>query len=221
MKQLVSAVALLAGFAVGAPAQVMPPLPQAPPPSKVGLRALVGAFAPVLPLVATPPNLTFASVELESGAVAGIEVDYITNFLNGGLRAYLGLTHARSRVNHSALMTLNGPARPDSPVGVFTPSLGVMIAPQVGNRDVRPTLRVGAGVKFYDFDLVEVENGVQDPMLDLGLGLMAGTHPVAFTAEARWWLSQFDPKFLPVRVIGEEKQFQNDLVFQVGFRFGL
>jgi hypothetical protein len=189
--------------------------------TKVGLRTYVGTFAPVLPLVATPPNLTFASVELESGVLAGLEVDYQIMSNRPNLRVYLGMAHARSRVNHSALMVLQGPARPDSPVGLFVPTLGVLWSPRIGTFDVRPTLRVGGGVKFYDFDLLEVKHGVQDPTLDLGLGVTAGTHPVAFMAEMRWLLSQFDPKFLPVTVVGTKKQLQNDIVLQLGFRFGL
>ncbi len=219
MKTLVSALALLAGLAAVAPAQGLPQIPQpAAGQTKVGLRTYVGTFAPVLPLVAAPASLTYASVELESGSIAGFEFDYA---LKSSLRAYFGLAHARSRVNHSSLMLLQGPYRDESPVGLFAPTLGVIFAPQIGVRDVRPTLRLGAGVKFYDFDLIEVKNGVQDPTADIGIGVMAGTHPVAFTAEMRWLLSQFDPAYLPVRVIGTKKQLQDDLVLQLGMRFGL
>lgn len=218
MKTLVSALALLAGLAAVATAQVLPGMPQpAPLETKLGLRAYVGAFAPVLPLVAAPADYIYASVELESGSAVGFEFDYA---LGGSLRAYLGIAHARSRVNHSSLMVIQGPFRDESPVGLFAPTLGLIIAPRLGSHDVRPTLRLGGGVKFYDFDLVEVTGGVQDPTADLGVGLMAGTHPVAFTAEARWLLSQFDPAYLPVRVIGAKKQLQDDLVFQLGLRFG-
>ena len=84
---------------------------------------------------------------------------------------------------------------------------------------VRPTVRVGFGVKFYDFQLREIPNGVQDPMGDVGLGVLREEGTMSFMAEARWMPSRFDPAFLPVPVVSGGSQLQNDWVFQIGFRF--
>ena len=216
MKSIVATLTLLAGAAGAAPAQVLPQQLS----SKVHLSAMAGMFAPILPVVAIANGVN-ASVELESSSAVAVEFSYGLTTGASPIAAYLGLTHIRSRMNHSSALVLNGPSRASSPVNLFTPSLGFLIQHQFGNLRIQPRLRLGVGVKFYEFNIAEVPDGVQDFTGDVGIGVVAGDGPVSFTAEARWMPSSFDPAFLPVSVIGTEKQFQNDWAFLLGLRFGL
>ncbi len=219
MRNVLGALALLtglAGVARGQEVAAADSTARTPPMPRISVNTYVGLYAPVLPLVAID-NGKDASVALESAPAARIELSY---HFSEALGLYAGMTHARSRVNHSTAMVLEGPVRDESPVGLFIPTLGIVWTPR-GNWRVGPVLRLGGGVKFYDFALTEVKHGVQDLAGELGLGLVGGWDPIHFVAEARWMPSQFDPAYLPVSVIEGKKQPQNDWVFQVGIRFGL
>jgi len=213
MRSVLGALALQAGLAGVIWGQEAPAAASMP---RTSINAYVGLYAPVLPLVAIQ-NGRDASIALESAPSVRFELSYQ---FSSKLGVYGGLTHARSQVNHSTAMVLEGPARAESPVGVFTPTLGFVWTP-LGSSRVGPVVRLGGGVKFYDFSLVEVKNGVQDLAGEFGIGVTGGTGSVRLLAEARWMPSQFDPAYLPVRVAESKKQPQNDWVFQLGARFGL
>jgi len=221
MKNVVSALALLAGISTAGWTQASPPVENGSTASRWGFATYVGTFAPILSLVAIQ-NGKDADVRLQSAPSIGAELTFAFNQI---MSIYGGATHVRSRVNHSTGMTLIGAderSQADSPVGITSPSMGFLFSPQLGSLAFRPTIRIGGGVKFYDFALREVKNGVQDPMADLGLGIVAdGSGSVSFTAEARWTPSSFDPKFLPVPLIAGKQQLQNDWVFHLGLKFGL
>jgi hypothetical protein len=138
------------------------------------------------------------------------------------LSAYGGATHVRTRVSHSSAMVLQGldeQRMSNSQVNLTTPTIGVFWTPQPSWLFVHPTIRVGGGVKFYDFQLREIPNGVQDPTAEIGFGIIRTEGSMSFMAEARWMPSKFDPAFLPVPVITGDPQLQNDWVAQIGFRF--
>lgn len=196
-----------------APAQAKPPSRHG---SVFGIRTHVGVFMPLMPMVAVEPGRE-TNIELESGTAAGAELDLR---FGGGVRLFAGMTHLRSRINHNSLMEAEGPSRPTSPVGIFIPTGGFLFEPPMG-RNLRLSLRLGAGVKFYDFDLVETrETGVQDITGDVGFGFTASEGALTFVSQVRGLVSQFDPKYLPVRTVGESKQNQYDVVAQIGFRYG-
>ncbi len=207
MKRLISALAL---FVIGnvsvASAQ-----------EGLRLQTSVGVFVPTLPVVAIA-NGQDASVELESGsaAIASLEMGF-----GDMLSVYGSFALIRSRMNHSSALELEGPWRPSSPVNIYTPTGGIILSPRISSLGFRPTLRLGAGVKFYEFNILEVPNGVQDPTGDIGIGITGGQQPVSFTAEARWQPSQFDPAYLPIRLATAPKQTQNEWLFTVGFKFQL
>ena len=213
MKNLVSTLALLVGVTGVASAQVLP-VQQDP---KLSLHVMVGVFAPVLPVVSIADGRN-PSVELESATAVAAELNYR---LGARIEIYGGITHVRSRMNHSSAMELEGPGRPSSPVNVFTPTGGFLLRFRLGNLFVQPTVRLGAGIKFYEFNILEVTDGVQDFTGDIGIGIESIGGPVFVTAEARWMPSQFDPAFLPIRTTTSPKQLQNDWVFLLGVKFGL
>lgn len=221
MKRIVGALALVAGVAGSSLAQAsaIPPTPETRP-SGAGISTYVGMFAPVLSLVPIK-NGVDPDVRLDAAPSLAAEVTW--PFWRA-LSAYGGLSHVRTRVNHSSAMVFTGTDEQrmaDSRVNLTTPSLGLLYAPTISWLTFRPTIRIGGGVKFYDFQLREVANGVQDPMADLGFGIMSvASSDVAFLAEARWMPSKFDPKFLPIPIVSGDPQLQNDWVFHIGFRFG-
>ena len=55
-----------------------------------------------------------------------------------------------------------------------------------GENAVGPTIRLGAGVKLYDFDLYDVKKLTSNLVGDAGLGFSAGSGPIALTTEDRW-----------------------------------
>ena len=219
MRSVLGALALQVGLA-GAVWGQQAPTQEAPVAAvwfpRVSVSAYVGVFAPILPVVAIK-NGTDASIALESSPAMSIELGY---HFSPSLGMYGGVTHARSHINNSSAMVLDDPSRAETPVGIFVPTGGFIWSPRLWNWLVRPTFRFGAGVKFYDIGLLEVKHGVQDFAGDLGIGLMGSSESVTLVAEARWMPSRFDPAYLPVRVVGSKKQFQNDWVFQLGAKLG-
>jgi hypothetical protein len=217
MKCFVGALALTAGMGVRLLAQTSAPPPDRP--SGLGLSTYVGMFAPVLSLVPIK-NGADPDVRLQPAASVAAE---LTKPIGRALAVYGGVTHARSRVNHSSAMVLSGTDEQrmsDSPVNVTVPSVGLVYSPRVSWLVMRPTIRLGAGVKFYDFQLREVATGVQDPMADVGIGFMStATGDLSFMAEGRWMPSKFDPTFLPVPALSAQSQLQNDWVLHIGIRF--
>jgi outer membrane protein OmpA-like peptidoglycan-associated protein len=215
MKKLFGLLALLCGIASSAAAQTT----EAPRGDRgsVSLRASLGVFAPVLPLVAFA-NGRDANLDLQAGSAFGFELNWM---ITNGLGLYAGSTGIISRVNHSTALLTEGPVRTTSQVAVVVPTGGFILAPRIGRLGFRPMLRLGAGVKFYSFELTEVKNGVQDFTGDLGIGFIGGLGPVSFVSEARWIFSSFDPAFLPVPVRSGPKQQQNDWLLMMGFRYRL
>jgi hypothetical protein len=223
MRRVVAVVALLAGATVGASAQApaaSAAAPKAPGVSHLGLSTFVGTFTPILSLVSFK-NGTDPDVRLDPASSLYGELTWA---LGHSLEIYGGASHVRTRVNHSSAMTFTGTDEQRmsySPVNITSPTLGVVFAPKPGWLFVQPMLRLGGGVKFYDFQLREIANGVQDPMADVGLGILKNdaASGMSFIAEARWMPSKFDPAFLPIVLISGQPKLQNDWIFQVGLRF--
>ena len=221
MKGLVSVLGLLLGMSgVSVPLSAVQ---QGGDQGKVSLRTSVGVFAPIRPVVSIANGLN-PSVELESSSAIAVELDY--DFYQFGdntqVAAYAAMTHIRSRMNHSSAMDLEPPARSSSPVNLFTPTVGFLIQTTLGSLAIQPTLRLGVGVKFYEFNIIEVTDGVQDLTGDFGIGLVSAVSGTAsFTAEARWMPSSFDPAYLPLSTATSPTPRQNDWVFMLGFEFGL
>ena len=222
MKRIVGALALFAGVDGTASAQTAPAGPPAAPgQSHLGLSVYVGTFAPILSLVSFQ-NGVDPDVRLDPASSIGGELTWALRKF--GIRGiYAGATHVRTRINHSSAMTFTGTDEQRmaySPVNITSPTFGLIFAPEPWWLFFTLTIRLGGGVKFYDFQMREVANGVQDPIADIGFGVLKeSSHALAFMAEARWMPSKFDPAFLPVPIVTGEPQLQNDWVFQLGFRF--
>ncbi|MGQ0647718.1 MAG: hypothetical protein ACT4P7_09095 [Gemmatimonadaceae bacterium] len=80
---------------------------------------------------------------------------------------------------------------------------------------LRPTLRGGGGVKYYNLGTTGASNFAA-PTADIGLGFRAGTGPIEVSAELRYLPSTFDQAKLPMRGLVGQKQRQTDILFGVG-----
>lgn len=180
------------------------------------LKPYVGAFAPMLPVVAVDDGHD-PDVEMQSAPAVGLELEAVPA---AWLRVYAGVTYTAPRLSLSGAMVSNPVNGASAATSLLIPSAGVILAPRVGRLAVRPTLRLGAGAKRYHFDLVERHGAVTDFTGDLGVGVTAADDgPVGVSAEARWLPSRFDAANLPVPVVAARRQDQNDWLFQLSFRF--
>jgi hypothetical protein len=177
----------------------------------------LGAFEPMLPMVSVADGQN-PDVELESAPAVGLELG-LAPARAPWLQMYAGLTYTTPRLYLSGAMEsqpVNGTSARST---LLIPTAGLVLSPGVRGLPVRPTLRLGAGVKSYTFDLVEQRDRVTDFTADVGIGFTSGRPgPVSFTAEARWLPSRFDARNLPIRTTGGRGQDQNDWMFQLGMR---
>jgi len=184
--------------------------------SPLRVKPYVGAFAPMLPVVAVNDGEN-PDVEMQSAPAVGMELEAAPRTW---LRVYAGVTWTSPRLALSGAMVSSPVNGTTSRTTLLIPSAGVILAPQLGSLAVQPTLRLGAGAKRYRFDLVEQRHAVTDFTGDFGVGLSSRDDaPVGVSAEARWLPSRFAARNLPVPVIGNPRQDQNDWLFQVSARF--
>lgn len=180
----------------------------------LAVRSHLGTFAPLMPLVAFGDGYS-NDVELSSAPAFGLAVDVE---LIPALSLYGGVQGTFTRLNHSPAMELRDmDGLNSSRVGLLVPTGGFLFSPALGGSVLRPTLRLGAGVKLYDFDLYDANKLVTNLVGDAGIGFTAGTGAISLTTEARWLPSRFDAKTLPIRVSGDAMQLQHDWVFSIGF----
>lgn len=175
----------------------------------------LGSFTPVLPLVSVDDGQN-PDVELESATAATLEMGIAAR---PWVTLYAGVTYAQPRLALSGAMEsaeVNGATARTS---LLIPTAGVLLSGALRSSTVRPTLRLGLGVKSYRFDLAEQDGRVGNLTGDLGIGLSAEEGPVTMTAEARWLPSSFKVSSLPIRATGDTSQAQHDWIFQLGFRF--
>jgi hypothetical protein len=204
MKRITAVIALL----LGAPGVLA---------AQVRITPTLGAFQPMLPMVSVADGLN-PDVELQSAPAVGLELA-VAPRRAPWLQLYGGLTYTTPRLYLSGAMESNPVNGASTRATLLIPTAGVVMAPSVRGLPVRPTLRLGAGVKSYTFDLVEQRDRVTDFTGDLGIGFTTGhPGPVSFTAEARWLPSRFDARNLPIRTTGGHGQDQNDWMFQIGMR---
>jgi hypothetical protein len=204
MKRITAAFALL----LGAPGVLA---------AQVRITPSLGAFQPMLPVISVADGRN-PDVELESAPAVGLELG-VSPRRAPWLQVYGALTYTTPRLYLSGAMESQPVNGASARATLLIPTAGVLLSPTVRGLPVRPTLRLGAGVKSYTFDLVEQRDRVTDFSGDLGVGFTTGRPgPVSFTAEARWLPSRFDARNLPVRATGGHGQDQNDWMFQLGLR---
>ncbi|MCU0636788.1 MAG: hypothetical protein MUE41_18110 [Gemmatimonadaceae bacterium] len=171
--------------------------------------ASAGGFAPRSAAIAS--EATGLETTLESGPAFSLDIQYVASKLIG---VYASGTGAFSRLSlGTAISPLAvGPSRNAT---VLAATGGLMLTAPVDG-PLKPTLRVGGGIKGYQFNLTSAESQWR-PTGDFGLGVRgAGSGPIEVSAELRYMPSTFDQGRLPIRGITPQAQRQTDLIFGVG-----
>lgn len=204
MKRYFGVVALLLGVTGTATAQ-----------GALRISTSAGSLTPMLPLVSVNDG-QHADVELQSAPAVGVELGFAAR---SWLDIYGSLLYASPRLALSGAMETREADGTSVRTNLLVPTAGVLLSPRLGTAALRPTVRLGVGVKSYTFDLYDQDDRVGNFTGDLGLGVTSGAGPVEMSAEARWLPSTFNARSLPIRAMGGTDQAQNDWTFQLGFRF--
>jgi hypothetical protein len=126
---------------------------------------------------------------------------------------YAGVAGSFSTVEHGSNLSVSvGPGTTGATVIVGTAGL-MMEADWFSN--LRPTLRLGGGVKTYMFTM----NGASSSLSftgDVGAGFRGGSGMLEVSGEVRFLPSTFDQAKIPLRGLVPQDQNQSDLLFTIG-----
>src|SRR5262245_32466694 len=173
------------------------------------IGASAGGYVPFTALIKTAD---FNDTRLAAGPAFGLEPQYTVSRNVSAFGSAL-IAFPTIRLGSSIRPAVVGPS---NQVMLGTASAGVLLS--TGN-SLRPTLRLGGGLKFYSFDLTDADNQIR-PTADVGVGLHAvDMGAIDGMIDIRYLLSAFDQGKLPTRGIETHNHRQNDLVFTVGIGF--
>jgi hypothetical protein len=185
---------------------------QAPEASQSAWRftASAGGYVPLSSVIkAADTNDT----RLAAGPAFSLEPQYLVND-NISVYASALLAFPTIKLGSSIQPAATGPS---NQVMLGSGTVGGMFTAGAGR--IRPTIRLGGGLKFYSFDLSGADDQVR-PTVDVGLGVRGvGIGAIEGAFEFRYLLSSFDQGKLPTRGIAVQEQRQNDFVFSVGIGF--
>jgi hypothetical protein len=179
-----------------------------PSPWRIG--ASTGAYVPFSSLIKAADS---HDTRLAAGPAFSIEPQYVA-FGSASIYANGTIAFGTIQLGSSIRPAVVGPSTQLMLVGG---TAGVMLmAPDWLGEHIRPTLRLGGGLKWYSLDLTDADNQVR-PTGDVGLGFRGiGIGAIEVTAEVRYLPSAFDQGKLPTRGIAPQEQRQNDLFFSIG-----
>ncbi|HEX6313695.1 MAG TPA: hypothetical protein VFZ73_02505 [Gemmatimonadaceae bacterium] len=181
----------------------------APASSSTRITAMTGALAHTSALVVDPAGSS--DTRLSAGPAFGLEVQYSV-FSSASI--YAGIAGSFSMLEHGAnLGVAAGPGT--SAATVILGTTGLTFEARDWFDNLRPTARLGAGVKMYSF----TANGASSYTAltgDVGVGFRGGSGPIEVLGEIRFLPSSFDQARLPLRGLAPQDQQQNDLLFTVG-----
>lgn len=200
--QIARAGVLLAFIATAASAQ-----------SPMNVRFSVGMLLPTYPLVLVEPGQG-ASVNLVSAPMINTELQYP---LREPLSAFFAASWSPAHITDSEVLEMQEPHRPLYSAAVGTITVGGAYRRGV-LRDMEAAARLGGGFKLYRFDLEGSPGLVRDLTLDVGGSLALRRALPRVEIEVRYLPSFFDPRFLPIRATGDERQLQNDFHVLLGYR---
>jgi len=205
-KAVLAAVTLLVAGAAGASAQRVQVVPRA------------GVFVSGSSLGEVREGTEAIKADLEGGLGVGLGIEFGMPLSPFGFRA--GFDYATdSKISASGINEASGEAGAKllAVAGdlVFRPLPRLLV--------VQPYLLAGAGVKRYDFEVSELNEGVRDVFsesqtdfaLHGGAGLDVSLGAIALRAEVSDYVSWFELGS------GSEKQMQNDVFATVGLRITL
>ena len=172
--------------------------------------ASAGGYVPFSSLIkAADTNDT----RLAAGPAFSLEPQYVVND-NISVYGSALLAFPTIKLGSSIQPAATGPS---NQVMLGSGTAGAMLTAGAGR--IRPTLRLGGGLKLYSFDLTGADGQVR-PTVDVGVGFRGvGVGAIEGAFEFRYLLSSFDQGKLPTRGIAVQNQRQNDFVFSVGIGF--
>jgi hypothetical protein len=173
------------------------------------ITALSGGLAHGSALVVDPAGSS--DTRLSPGATFGLEVQYPA-FSLGSL--FAGIAGSFSTLEHGAnLGVVAGPG--SSGATLILGTAGIMFEASDWFDNLRPTLRLGAGLKAYSFTTTGASSYAGFTG-DIGAGFRGGAGAIEISGELRFLPSAFDQAKLPLRGLAPQDQQQNDLLFTVG-----
>ena len=173
------------------------------------VTAFTGGLAHSSALVVGPAG--GSDTRLSPGPTFGLEVQY-PMFSFGSL--YAGVAGSFSTLEHgSNLGVVAGPGSSGATIILGTAGLALEAADWFAN--LRPTLRLGGGLKAYRFTTSGASSSASFTG-DVGVGFRGGSGPIEISGELRFLPSAFDQGKLPLRGLVPQDQQQSDLLFTVG-----
>lgn len=173
------------------------------------VTVISGGLAHGSALVVDPQGIN--DTRLSAGPAFGLEAQY-SLFSFGSI--YGGVAGSFSTMEHGTnLGVIAGPGT--SSATVILGTAGLVLEAKDWFGEIRPTLRLGGGVKMYSF----TTSGASSAMSvtgDIGAGFRGGTGAIEVTGEVRFLPSAFDQAKLPLRGLTPQDQRQMDMLFSVG-----
>lgn len=173
------------------------------------LTAISGGLAHVSSLVVDPAGKS--DTRLTPGATFGLDLQFpALSFAS----IYASVAGSFSTLEHGTnLGVIAGSG--SSATTMILGTAGLVFANTSWFDSFMPTLRLGGGMKLYNFS-TNGASSYASPTADVGAGFRAGSGPIEVSAEIRWLPSAFDQGKLPLRGLTPQDQQQNDLLFAIG-----
>lgn len=172
------------------------------------VSAISGALLHGSAVVVDPQGIS--DTRLSAGPTFGIEVQQ-SMFSFGSI--YAGVAGSFSTLEHGANLSVSaGPGASGATVILGTAGL-MMEGDWFDN--LRPTLRLGGGVKAYSFTMHGASSSLSFTG-DVGVGFRGGSGILEVGGEIRFLPSTFDQGKIPLRGLVPQDQGQNDLLFSIG-----
>ena len=182
---------------------------QAAPTGKWRLSAVSGGLAHPSALVVDPAGAS--DTRLSPGPTFGLDVQYAAFSLGS---VYGTVAGSFSTLEHGANLGLvAGPG--SSGATLILGTAGVLLEADDWFANIRPTLRVGGGLKYYNFT-TEGASSYAAFTGDIGAGFRGGAGAIEVAGEMRVMPSTFDQARLPLRGLAPQDQQQLDVLFTIG-----
>jgi hypothetical protein len=181
----------------------------ATPTGKWRLTAISGGLAH--PSAVVEDAVGGSDTRLSPGATFGLDVQYSAFSLGS---VYGTVAGSFSTLEHGANLGLAaGPG--SSGATLILGTAGVLLEASDWFANIRPTLRIGAGMKYYNFT-TEGASSYAAPTGDIGAGFRGGAGAIEVMGEMRVLPSAFDQGKLPLRGLTPQDQRQLDVLFTIG-----
>ena len=173
------------------------------------VTAISGAMLHGSAVVVDPQGIS--DTRLSAGPTFGLEIQ---NSMFSFASIYAGVAGSFSTLEHGANLSVStGPG--SSGATVILGTAGLMFEAKDWFDNLRPTLRLGGGVKAYSFTMNGASSFVSFTG-DVGAGFRGGSGAVEIAGEIRFLPSTFDQAKIPLRGFTPQDQNQSDLLFSIG-----